>query len=177
VVKSDYFRYTLILAAICFVASALLAAVHGVTHPEILSQQARQEDSALREVLPQAKSFEAVKEGEKIIYYKALGPNKRVLGYVFKASKKGYSSEIVTMVGMDKDGLISRIKILSQNETPGLGTRIIEALWFREQFSGKKANDLSNGVQVITGATITSRAVIDSIQEKAKDIMERVHGR
>lgn len=175
--RSDYFRYALTLAAICFVASGLLGAVHNLTNTNIISQQARQEQSGLREVLPQAKSFEAVKEGENIIYYRAFGPNKRVLGYVFKASKKGYSSEIATMVGVDKDGLISRIKILSQNETPGLGTRIIEALWFQEQFKGKNANDLSNEVQVITGATITSRAVIDSIKEKAKEIMERVHGR
>ncbi|MFH0941123.1 MAG: RnfABCDGE type electron transport complex subunit G [Candidatus Omnitrophota bacterium] len=175
--RSDYFRYALTLAVICFVASAMLGAVYSLTHPAILSQQARQEESGLREVLPEAKNFEAVKEGENIIYYIAFGPNKRVLGYVFKASKKGYSGEIVTMVGVDKAGLISRIKILSQNETPGIGTRIIEALWFEEQFRGKNADDLSNGVQVITGATITSRAVIDSIKEKAKEVMERVHGR
>ncbi len=175
--RSDYFRYALTLAAICFVASVLLGAVYSLTNPIILSQQARQEESGLRAVVPEAKSFEAVKEEENIIYYIAFGPNKKVLGYVFKASKKGYSSEIVTMVGVDKDGLISRIKILSQNETPGIGTRIIEALWFQEQFSGEKSDDLSNGVQAITGATITSRAVIDSIQVKAKEIMERVHGR
>jgi electron transport complex protein RnfG len=175
--RSDYLRYALTLAAICFVASAMLGAVYSVTNPMILSQQARQQEQGLREVMPEAMSFEAVKEGEDIIYYIAFGPNKRVLGYVFKASKKGYSSEIATMVGMDKAGLISRIKILSQNETPGLGTRIIEALWFQEQFRGKNPDDLSNGVQAITGATITSRAVIDSIKEKAKYIMERVHGR
>ena len=175
--RSDYFKYALTLTAICFVSSAMLGAVYIVTNPIILSQQALREESGLREVLPEAKSFEAVKEGENIIYYKAFNPNKSVLGYVFKASKRGYSSEIVTMVGMDKDGFISRIKILSQNETPGLGTRIIEGSGFQEQFINKNINDLSNTVQVITGATITSSAVIDSIKEKAKEIMERVHGR
>jgi len=177
VVRNDYFKYTLILAVICFVASALLGAVYSVTNPIILSQQALQEQSGLREVLPEAKSFEAVKEGENILYFTAFGPGENVLGYVFKASKKGYSSEIATLVGVDQAGVISRVKILSQNETPGLGTRIIEALWFQEQFRGKKSDNLSNGVQAITGATITSRAVISSINEKAKEIMERVHGR
>ncbi|MEK7849782.1 MAG: FMN-binding protein [Candidatus Omnitrophota bacterium] len=175
--RSDYFRYALTLAVICFVASAMLGAVYSLTNPIILSQQALREESGLREVLPEAKSFEAVKEGENIIYYIAFGPDKRVLGYVFKASKKGYSAEIVTMVSMDKDGFISRIKILSQNETPGIGTKIIDSLWFLGQFMGKNADDLGNGVQAITGATITSRAVIDSIKEKAKEIMGRVHGR
>ena len=175
--RSDYFRYALTLAAICFVASALLGAVHGLTSPKILGQQARQEESGLREVMPEAISFEAVKEGENTIYYRAFGPNKRILGYVFKALKKGYSTEIVTLTAIDKDGAISRIKILSQNETPGIGTKIIDLSWFLEQFMGKNASDLGNSVQAITGATITSRAVIDSIQKRAKEIMERLHGR
>ncbi len=175
--RNDYFKYAFTLAAICFVASALLGAVYRVTSPNILSQQARQEQSGLKEVLPQAKSFEAVKDGESVIYYKAFDTHKKIVGFVFKAIKKGYSSEIVTLVGLDQTGLISRIKILSQNETPGLGTKIIDLAWFCEQFVGKKPDDLNKEVQVITGATITSRAVIDPIKEKAKEIMERVHGR
>ena len=88
------------------------------------------------------------------------------------------------MVGMDTNGIITHIKILSQDETPGLGAKIVEVAngesepWFQRQFSGKKASDLDHAVDAITGATITSKAVIDSIQQKAKMIIKRaVHGK
>jgi len=83
------------------------------------------------------------------------------------------------MVGMDTNGIITRIKILSQNETPGWGTKIIQAAngesepWFQRQFSGKEASHLDHAVDAITGATITSKAVIESVQQKAKMIIER----
>lgn len=196
--KNNYLKYAATLAIICLAASGLLSVVYNVTRPKILYQQQQEEEESLKEVVPQAESFQSVKEGDEVIYYKALDQDKKVLGYAFKTSKKGYSSEIVTMVGILLSGEIIRIKILSQNETPGLGTRITEVLqkntlwdvllrkvhvgpaprpWFQEQFSGKDVLGLDTSVNAITGATITSRAVIDSIKTRAKEIMERVsHG-
>ena len=59
-------------------------------------------------------------------------------------------------------------KILSQNETPGLGARVAEPA-FTAAFGNKKASDLA-GVQAITGATISSHAVIDSVKKRAEEI-------
>lgn len=196
--KNSYFKYAATLAIICLAASGLLSAVFNLTQPKILYQKAQEELSGLKEVCPRAADFEPVKDGEDVVYYKALDGGKNIIGYAFKAVKKGYSSDIVTMAGMDRDGVISRIKILSQNETPGLGTRITEVIqketfwdvvlkksklgapprpWFQSQFDGKKSEDLKGSVHVITGATVSSRAVIDSVQEKAGVVMERIrHG-
>ncbi len=192
--KNNYIKYAATLAIICLAASGFLGVVYNMTKPKILYQQALEEQSSLKEVFPKADTFEPVKKGEDIFYYKALDAEKNVLGFAFKASRKGYSSDIVTMVGMDKEGVITDIKILSQNETPGLGSRITEVIqkntlmnillrkakiaapgrpWFQEQFSDKKVDELSS-VDTITGATITSRAVIDSVQEKAKEIMGEI---
>jgi electron transport complex protein RnfG len=92
------------------------------------------------------------------------------MGAAFKASGKGYSSIIETMVGMLKDGTITAIKVISQNETPGLGARVAEP-----EFTGQFENikDLS-GVSAITGATISSRAVINSVEKKDKEIMAKI---
>ena len=166
-IKNNYFKYVITLAIICFVAPAILSVVHNI-RPGIEAEK------SLREVLPAAQSFEAVKKGSDILYYKALGKNKSVLGYAFKAVKKGYSSDIVTMVGMDKNGVITRIKILSQNETPGMGSRVSVESWFQEQFTNKKTDELDSAVRVITGATITSHAVIESIKIKAKEVLKDV---
>ncbi len=161
-------RYGFTLATICLIASGLLAAVNSVTRVKIIAQAQAQENASLQEVLPQAARFEAVRSGEEIIYYKAYDASGSPAGFAFKAKGKGYSSEIETMVGMDNDGKIIAIKVISLNETPGLGSRVAEKQ-FTSGFAGQPAEDLSN-VQTIAGATISSSAVINSVKAKAAEI-------
>jgi len=168
----EMLRYGFILALICIVASASLALVNSLTKSRILAQAQTEEDASLRDVLSEGARFEAVKSGNDILYYKAYGKDEKFLGVAFKALGKGYSSTIETMVGMSKEGKILAIKILSQNETPGLGAKVAEPA-FRGRFSDKNIQNL-NEVEAITGATISSRAVIDSVTNKAKEIQELI---
>jgi len=55
-----------------------------------------------------------------------LDSQDKLIGFVFKTSGKGYSGVIETLAGMFPDGKISAIKIVSSNETPGLGMRVAE---------------------------------------------------
>ena len=178
----EMMRYGFVLAIICIIASGLLAGVNSLTKPKIIAQARAEEQSSLKEVLPQAENFEpvhpytfaakgvGVKSAEDIIYYKAYDKNGKFMGAAFKASGKGYSSTIEVMVGMLDDGTITAIKVLSQNETPGLGANVAEPP-FTSQFSHKKNLD---DVQAITGATISSKAVIDSVRKKAQEIKELI---
>jgi electron transport complex protein RnfG len=159
-------RYGLVLSIICIVAAGLLAGVNSLTKGKILQQAQAEEEASLKEVMPAGVSFEAIKSGSEILYYKAYDGSKNFIGVAFKASGKGYSSIIETMVGMLKNGTITAIKVLSQNETPGLGARVSEPD-FTGQFKDKK--DL-NEIEAITGATISSKAVMDSVQKKAEEI-------
>lgn len=163
-------RYGLTLALICTAASASLAAVNSFTKSRIVEQAKAEEEASLKDVLPGAAHFEPVKSGSDVIYYKAHNKEGQMIGVAFKAKGKGYSSDIETMVGMEKEGKILAIKILSQNETPGLGSRVSESD-FTGQFSNKSIQNL-NEVEAITGATISSRAVMNSVAEKAKEIQE-----
>lgn len=185
----EAFKYSFILMAICLVASGLLVGIHLLTAPRIEEQAAGERDAALKEVLSRAARFEVVEENGKIIYYRGLDKNGKFIGAAFTASAKGYSSTIETVAGMLSDGTITGIKITSQNETPGLGSRITEVKddttiwsffagrrkakelkpWFQEQFAGKKINQLDQ-VHAITGATISSEAVMKSVKEKALEI-------
>jgi len=159
-------RYGFILAVICTVASSLLAGVNSLTKSRIIAQAKTEEEVSLKEVIPTAVHFEPVKSDNEIVYYKAHDKKGKLIGVAFKATGKGYSSTIETIVGMLDDGTITAIKILSQNETPGLGARITETE-FTGQF--KNAKDLAD-VQAITGATISSKAVIDAVKNKAEEI-------
>ena len=164
----EMIRYGFILTLICVAASALLATMNSITKSRIIAQAKAEEESSLKEVMPEAAYFELVKSGEDIIYYKAHDKDGKFIGVAFKATGKGYSSTLESMVGMTKEGIITAIKILNQNETPGLGAGIIEPP-FTGQFSRKNIQDLDK-VQAITGATISSKAVIDSVKKKAQGI-------
>ncbi|MFH0790260.1 MAG: RnfABCDGE type electron transport complex subunit G [Candidatus Omnitrophota bacterium] len=165
----EIFRYGFILALICSIAGGLLSGVNFLTRQRIIAQVQAEEDASLKEVIPEAGYFDAVKsEKGDILYYKAYSRDKKLLGIAFKTSAKGYSSNIETMAGMDKTGRILAIKVIQQNEAPGLGSRISEKS-FTNQFENKNIADLA-GVQAITGATISSKAVIASVQNKAEEI-------
>lgn len=173
---------------ICALASGLLATANFFTKERIKIAAQKEEESALKEVLPQAEKFEAVASGDKADYYKAYDTGGRLIGVAFIASAKGYSSVIEAMVGMRLDGTINAVKIISQNETPGLGSKITEAKsemtifdlfkgkkkglakpWFPAAFSQKSIEDISQ-VQAISGATISSSAVINSVRERALEV-------
>lgn len=130
-----------------------------------LTQSRAAEELDLREVLPQASSFTAVKKEGEVIYYRAQGRDGRLIGAAFEAKSKSYS-EINTLVGMLKDGTITAIKVLEQNESAKIGSRITEPE-FTDRFRNIK--DISR-VQAITGATVSSQAVIDSVRKKAEEI-------
>jgi electron transport complex protein RnfG len=163
----EMLRYGFILALICAISGGLLAGVNMLTKPKIAQQKANEEKAALEEVMPQADRFELMKGEGKPDYYKAFDKSGTFLGVVFKSSAKGYSSTIEVLTGMLKSGKIVAIKVLSQNETPGLGSQVSDNK-FTGQFSGK--DSALSDVQAITGATISSRAVINSVKEKAKEI-------
>lgn len=164
----EMIHYGIVLALICTIAAGLLAGANSLTKSKIIEQREAEEASSLQEVMPQAAVFNPVKKGTETIYYKCFDKDGKFVGAVFKAYGDGYSSTIETMAGILRNGTITSIKILAQNETPGLGTRVNEPS-FREQFSNKNLEGL-DGVQAIAGATISSTAVMESVEEKAKDI-------
>ena len=92
-------------------------------------------------------------------------------GYAVKVNPSGFNGTVSMMVGVDNNGSVLGISIISQTETAGLGavsaadTSAGEA--FRGQFAGMSGSVSvsKDGGQVdaITGATITSRAVCTGV--------------
>jgi len=82
------------------------------------------------------------------------------------------------LVGINKDYAIRDVAILSHTETPGLGSKITEEA-FTGQFIGLETGDVAlskdgGRIDAITGATISSRAVTEAIQEKMIEIIEKL---
>lgn len=79
------------------------------------------------------------------------------LGYCVILSPNGFGGEIGMMVAIGTDGKVIGTRIISHSETPGLGSRI-EGDTFLSQFLG--ASGIATSYDVISGSTISSRAVI-----------------
>jgi len=195
-------KFAFILFFVNLIAAAILAGTYNLTKSKIQKQESMIQEEALKQVMPETigNRIELVKKSDAIKYWKVFkGNSPEPQGYIYIAKKYGYSSVIETMVGIRKDGAITGVRVLSQNETPGLGAKIIEIVstrtlfsslreiftnqkhpkemlspYFTEQFTNRnvKEIELSNaGVHAITGATISSRAVLDSIKSTGLEIL------
>ena len=161
-----YLKLGFILFIITAIASGVLAYLNTLTQPIIEENQRVAQEKARKEVLPSAVTFEEVL-GE-LTYHIGKDAEKQVVGYTFVASLYGYSGDVKTMVGINTDLVIEKIKIISQAETPGLGANC-EKMEFQEQFSGKQKSEMKvdkdgGAIVSLTGATITTRTIANSIK-------------
>lgn len=90
-------------------------------------------------------------------------------GYAFRVSTQGYGGAVTIAVGIDHTGTVTGIQILEHSETPGLGANATDPS-FTDQFIGKsepvtvvKGEADANTISAISGATITSRSVAESV--------------
>ncbi len=176
-VKSILFT-ALSLFLICAVAAAALAYVNSVTAPTIAANSAAAADKARSEVLSAADSFEEKTAPGGAVYYVGKSGEDAV-GYVFTTSAKGYGGDVEIMTGIDAEGKITGISILTINETPGLGMNAKKDS-FREQYVGKSGelavNKDGGEIVAITSATVTSRAVTKAVNQ-ALALYESVAGK
>ena len=178
------------------VAGASLAYVNIMTKQQIASNQTAAENAARAEVLTGMEGgFESKGKmdvsGYQYPWWVGYKDKAKTIpgGYVFIASGKGYSSVVQTMVGVGPDGKITGIKVIFQQETPGLGTKAVEVKygekdpWFYRQFVGKSVEDNlrvkkdGGAIDAITGATITPRAITDSINKGLTALQKAAGGK
>ncbi|MBN1232045.1 MAG: RnfABCDGE type electron transport complex subunit G [Candidatus Coatesbacteria bacterium] len=157
------------LLLISGIAAGILGAIYAITKPEIENQAKKSKEEARKFVLPSAKTFEEKKIDDKLSYFEGKDESGKVVGYCFTAEGRGYSSNIISIVGVNCNGEIIGVKVITQSETPGLGALIAEDKHL-DKFKKKKANAVKvepdgGDIKPITGATITPRAVCSSISE------------
>ena len=183
----EILKFTFILTAFCATASFGLGFVYTMTSPIIEAQRQQAIQVALQGVLPAAEIILPVSGiSEKQVYRGYAGQDSTgpVVGYAMIAYGQGYSSKIQTMNGVDTTGVILGIEILYQQETPGLGAKVKEVRrgedmpWFQRQFIKKSAFQAAldkdgGAIQSITGSTISSRAVMNSIKREAQWLKEK----
>ena len=156
-------KMALLLMVICAVVSAVLGAVNMITAPVIADIAAAKTAAAYNEVLPSTGEYTPVDYSDANVTAVA----KCAEGTVVEVSISGSQSMLALAIGVDNDGAITGVSVIDHGETPGLGAKSTEAEW-RAQFVGQSSGlalDKKGGeVAPLTGATITSQAIVDACQ-------------
>ncbi|MBP3239138.1 MAG: FMN-binding protein [Oribacterium sp.] len=186
--KDSFVKDALILTAITLVSGLLLGAVYGLTKDQIEAinnastiasyQQVMAaetyDDETYFEALETAKTEGTVSQdnggAELISVVAAKDASGAEIGYIVKAQAAGYGGNVVVVIGVGSDLKVTGISFPETlPETAGLGQRALEPAFY-EQFAGK-GTSLSvkkgggageNEIDAISGATMTSTAVVNS---------------
>ena len=167
----------IVLAAICLVSAAVLGLINSVTVGPIQANTEKTVQESLRTVMPIDGDYEDVTDqysGDPVTVEVtgSVVPVKAVYkagdeGYVVESmSPNGFGGALDMMAGIDSEGNVTGIAIISHAETSGLGSKSTDPEW-QAQFKGLSGvvSVTKDGGQVeaITGSTITSRAVCDGV--------------
>jgi Na+-transporting NADH:ubiquinone oxidoreductase subunit C len=123
---------------------------------------------------------EVLDDEGSIKYFQILGESgNEASGYVVFQDGAGLWGRIEAVVGYESDlETLTGVDFIRQNETPGLGARIME-VWFREQFRGKTGPftmvpegtvNATDQFDAITGATRTSMAVLKMMNTSVANV-------
>lgn len=170
-----------LLGGVALVTTAALALADKATSADIAAAQARDMQQSLIQVLPGKYDNDLLKDtvvlqeaGGDVTVYRARRAG-QVEAVVFRVSGNGYAGAIDCMMGIDRNGHITGVRVIRHKETPGLGDKIEPAKgnWIYG-FDGKYLGDpvpekwavkKDGGVfDQFAGATITPRGVVKAVK-------------
>lgn len=189
--KNKIIKDALALTLITLVAGVALGGVYEITKDSIAKQEAQAKAEAYEQVFTDAAAFEEVEMDDTLIQtirdqldqegYKAQSIEEvmraedqsgETLGYAFTVvTSEGYGGDIQFSMGVQNDGTLNGISILSIGETAGLGMNA-DTPAFKDQFVGKQVEKLQytkNGatqddeINAISGATVTTNAMTNGV--------------
>jgi len=187
-----FIQQSWIVASFCF---GLLIAVANAALSERIEQNRIDKLNRLtRALLPEAENFIALDteieiestrgKKEKVKVYKAVSEDECV-GWSFNAAGSGFADKIELVVAVDKDfQKLAGFDVLASNETPGFGDQI-KYDYYRDQFKGAPAEELKliasgnpkkidSEIVAITGATVSSEAVVEIINNSITQIKNQM---
>jgi electron transport complex protein RnfG len=193
-----YMRLGIPVLVVCIIAAAGLALTYAVTKDRIAAQDREAKARSLRIVLPDATTFaelDATKDaaayqraasaaGDTRVdgLYRALDGSGAQVGWGVLVAPRGYGGPISMAVGVDRNGKVTGATIISMNETPGLGTKVLTQEDWLPRFVGLDTAtgvDSVRKVDTIMGATKTSRGVRNGVGAAAAihaDVLKSMEG-
>ncbi len=182
-------RLIVSMAVAGFISGIIIIAIYMLTFETIKENKARELREAVFKVLPEVSFMQKLHfTDNKLIVVKAEGmddemifagydPQGKFIGYAIQGKGPGFQDTIHVLFGyLSSNQNIVGMEILDSRETPGLGDKIFKDMDFVGEFSnlpiskdikavkkGKKTQE--NEIDAITGATISSKAVVRIINK------------
>lgn len=183
----ENFKLGGILLIITMIAGILLGVANDLTKEAIIENSKISKED-LSYIMPEADKIQDMdieldEEGNIKEVYEAVNGSD-VIGYVLKVTSKGFHGAIDFVIGISKEDKVSGIKVLSHNETPGLGAKISEEK-FTSRFKDKPVEYLEvvkvtpnkdTEVEAISGATTSSKASVNAVNEAITFYLEEIKG-
>ncbi len=187
-------KLILVLCAFGAACGLTLAGAFEWTQPRIDKYAAARTDGAVREVLKQPDHYSTLYvQGSTLserapagvdpakvdkVYVGYDGNGKRV-GFAIPGKGPGFQDDLSLIFGYEPSSKqLLAIKIVDERETPGIGDKIEKDVDFVKEFAGidapvegvKTGRGAGNphAVDMITGATISSRAVIAIVNKRVE---------
>ena len=180
-------KLTVTLLLCCLVVAAALGGVNAITKDKIAAINWENTVTAMKAVVADPDSTElsdALENTEAMtaaaasaggtldsVYEVLVGGENA--GYAIKVVASGSQGSIEMMVGVDGEGAVTGVSIVSHSETSGIGTKVMgneataSGVGVLDQFQGKSAADgtlaVGSNVDAITGATVSTRGVTTGV--------------
>ena len=191
----DILRFCLSVGLVCLCGAAALAYVNAITAaPRRLAAEKTLADSLKLVLPPETAATVPAPSVEGVDFYDAQDGSGQVIARAaLGSSPTGFGGELKVLVGLGLDNRILGVMVTEHSETPGLGTKATDrtaqkSLWavlagkapavafppnaYLDAFTGRPAAGFSLGgagqgqpVQAVSGATISSKAVLDAINK------------
>jgi len=191
-----FIRESWLLLFTSFLFGLLVALADAAWSTKAEQNKANKLRDLMANLISDANSFELAIEGAqmpgdkgqtvKTDIYKAVDKQGNSLGFAFVAAGTGFADKIELVVAVDaKCERLFGFNVLTSNETPGFGDRIKNTS-FSDQFKGAPAGGLAlvkigdagkidQEIVAISGATVTSTAVVNIFNKSITSAKEQLH--
>ena len=168
-------KLTVTLFVTCVIVAGLLGLVNSVTEGPIAAINKENTEKAIQEVLPDLEGSPATVELTAEMTAAASGAGATLTeayeangAHALKIVASGSQGNIEMMVGVDAEGVVTGVSIVSNSETSGIGSKVMSnENGVLDQFIGKSAADgtlsVGKNVDAISGATVSSRGVTTGV--------------
>jgi len=172
-------KITSVLTSVCVICAFFLSFVYNAASEKIELNAKKAINDAIITLAPSAVTINETAIGNSVIY-KLLDKKNIFIGYAFIAQGQGYQGKIIILAVTDSAfKAIQGIEIIESVETPGLGAKINESS-FKGQFKNlnsaekfkcvQSASENHSQIQAITGATVSSRAVVNILNTRIEEL-------
>jgi electron transport complex protein RnfG len=187
---SLYKRMVIVLTSIGIVSGALLMSVNLLTKERITANKQREIEQAVIRVIPGTTTSQKIYEEKDFTVYEGKNDQGQDLGLAILTTAAGFQDKILYIFGLNLPlTRINSLYVLDQKETPGLGARVADEKTFLQFWEGRdstaplslrkpaveKEKLAPSEVNTVTGATVSSKAVLASVNaalDKIKKLKE-----